>query len=178
MVLIEAYKCYIALWMVDQEKTGISKIQPRSVLLIPALLRSAPRAIIARAIRYWKDRANVLSRYKLNGTRGSNLYMALKTPAGLSLCIFKTVSGSVRKRAPRVIAYHDGLHTELGKLRNYEVKFNASLLLALSLHLVSSPKNATYGPNSCDRKLGSSIIMHLNAKWVGRFMTSKFTIPQ
>lgn len=95
--------------MVDKEGEGINKIPSKAVLEFSAFFRGAANANIARSMRYWRERANIISSYNPKGKGDNNLYMSRKTSFGLTLRISKTAKGRGRKRAAWVTALHDGL---------------------------------------------------------------------
>lgn len=172
-VLTKNQKYKIALWMVEQESNDVSKIPSKAVREFPMLFRGAENANISRAMRYWKDRENIVSSYKPNGKMGNDLFMSRATKSGLRRRISKTAAGRGRKRAAWVTELYEDLFEEFCRLRSCSVKFNSNLLLIVAKKLVVDSTTGAYGPNIRDPRSGKLLTDHINSKWVERFMFSK-----
>ena len=88
------------------------------------------------------------------------------TRAGFKRVYIKARSGRGRKRATWVSSLHDDLLQDFEELRKTGMKFNATLLPHLALHLIGQSRNDRYNKHMRDTESGKLIVDMITLRWV------------
>ena len=98
-----------------------------------------------RAIRYWRDRLNIMSAHERHSKNDGHTFMR-PTLRGIKKHSWKAKSERGRRQAPCVRELYACLLYEFDRFRKSEVRFNARLLLTLAHRVIVEDHDDYFGP--------------------------------
>lgn len=149
-VLTNAQIFQIVSWMVKDVAEKGEKGCARTIRHFPQFFRCGSNANFTRAMRYWKSRLSIISRYRANGRRGNGNYFV--------------------SRSVWTVALEPQLLSAFCRFRKAGVKFNSRMLRNLALRTISDSSLEECNADTLDPRTGKPVSDHVSARWVQHFM--------